>query len=373
MKKRYSLHSKEHEKEVDSLVDLIKDVEQISPLDISVSWENVLLYSRKINRTKKKILFYSLSGVASFLVLVGVFVFQQREGKQSEDLLSVNLLEMPVDTSLHNEVVLLDKDETIKLKDDASVVYGKDGNVYVADENLSGKIIGVNREEESSEKIGQLIVPKGKKASLTFSDGTKLHVNSGSRVIYPQTFAKQKREIVVEGEAFIDVARDEKRPFIVKTPAMEIVVLGTQFNVSAYKEAANTSVVLVKGSVGVKIDKTSDYEVIQPNQLIMHDGHNTQVTDVDVYEYISWIDNVMLLNQRPVGEVLDRLSYSYGRTIYYSPEIKNIPISGKLDLKEDLRESIRIICLSLALNYQEDESNNIVLTLKKGCLCEKPV
>lgn len=364
MEKQNSSYNHDREKDVENLINIIRDVEEIALPDISVSWEKVLLRSRRKGNTSKIVL-YCTSFAAVILVLTGIFVTLRMQSERSGNLLSVNLLEeISADISSHEEVILVDKEEIIKLDDEVSLVYEEDGNVYVAEETSSGKILDKSKTGENPGKINQIIVPKGKKANVTFSDGTKLYVNSGSRVIYPQMFARKKREIIVEGEVFIDVAKDEKRPFIVKTSAMEIVVLGTQFNVSAYKEATSSSVVLVKGSVGVKTDITSDYEVIQPNQLIEYNGMCTQITDVNVYEYISWIDNMMLLNQSTLGQVLDRLSYSYGRTIHCSPEIRDIPISGKLDLKEDLLESIRIICLSLSLEYQEDELNNIVLTLK---------
>ena len=87
--------------------------------------------------------------------------------------------------------------------------------------------------------IRDRIVPVGRRSSITFADGTRLWVNSGSKVVYPVKFAKEKREIFVEGEIYLHVSRDEQKPFIVKTHQMDIKVLGTQFNVTAYENEAN--------------------------------------------------------------------------------------------------------------------------------------
>lgn len=82
---------------------------------------------------------------------------------------------------------------------------------------------------------------------------------------------------------------------------------------------------------------------------------------LDVFEHICWKDNLMLLNDRKVGEVLNRLSRYYGRTILFGKEIGEIPISGKLELRENLEEVVEIICQSLFLRQERDGENNIIL------------
>ncbi len=89
-------------------------------------------------------------------------------------------------------------------------------------------------DEEHS--FNQLIVPNGKRSTLALEDGTKMWINAGSRVIYPNKFKKNKREIYVDGEVYMEVARDEERPFVVKTNMLDVQVLGTSFNVMAYKK-----------------------------------------------------------------------------------------------------------------------------------------
>ncbi len=188
-----------------------------------------------------------------------------------------------------------------------------------------------------------------------------MYVNAGTRVFYPAVFKKDKREILVEGEVFLEVEKDPSRPFIVKTNRFEVKVLGTQFNVCAYKEDAFTSVVLVNGSVEVNSGK-NNRSVLSPNQMIKVNDKGTDIKEVDVFEYICWKDNMMMLNGRKVGETLDRLSRYYGRNIWYNEEIGNIPISGKLDLRENMEDVINIICQSMFLQYKTDANNNIIIS-----------
>lgn len=101
---------------------------------------------------------------------------------------------------------------------------------------------------------------------LTFSDGSKVWVNAGTRVIYPTEFEKDKREIYVDGEIYIEVARDEERPFYVRTKDMNVRVLGTKFNVTAYESEPIRSVVLAQGCVQVETTQTPK-AILAPNQM----------------------------------------------------------------------------------------------------------
>ena len=96
--------------------------------------------------------------------------------------------------------------------------------------------------------------------------------------------------------------------------------------------------------------------------MIKVNDKGTDIKEVDVFEYICWKDNMMMLNVRKVGETLDRLSRYYGRNIWSNEEIGNIPLSGKLDLRENMEDVINIICQSMFLQYKTDANNNIIIS-----------
>ncbi|KKB46959.1 hypothetical protein HMPREF1212_04456 [Parabacteroides sp. HGS0025] len=134
-----------------------------------------------------------------------------------------------------------------------------------------------------------------------------------------------------------------------------------EFNVCAYKEDTSASVVLVNGSVEVRMGRNKKSQ-LSPSQRIEIDEKGSNISEVDVFEYICWKDNMMLLNGRKAGETLDRLSRYYGRGIWYNEEIGNIPLSGKLDLRENIEDVINILCQSLFLQYKTDANNNIIIS-----------
>ena len=181
-----------------------------------------------------------------------------------------------VDTGEVKEVTLVVSDrKKVELANNAKVAYNASGQVSVNSVKL--KEPSVQKEEASAQtsseeamEYNQLIVPKGRRSMIVLADNSKMWINSGSKVIYPRAFKGDRREIFVEGEVYLKVSRDESKPFIVNTSAFDVEVLGTSFNVSAYKGDAHASVVLVEGAVDVK-DAADKHVLMQPNERVQLD------------------------------------------------------------------------------------------------------
>lgn len=341
--------------------DLLRKVHEAEPdrlQEALASWQEI---EARIDKPRTSIRLrsrYILSVAASLAVLLSIGIYFWMDAKKT-DSMSLALLESNTSSLSGDEIVLIESDDKLQLKDESSITYNVDGKSN-AEEHVVKKEVAEGKKEKK-EEINQLIVPKGRRVDITFSDGTRMYVNAGTRVFYPAVFKKDKREIVVEGEVYLDVTKDPSRPFIVKTNGFDVKVLGTQFNICAYKEDVSASVVLVDGRVEVHSGK-NDKSILSPNQMIEINEKGTDIREVDVFEYICWKDNMMMLTDRRVGETLDRLSRYYGRTIWYNEEIGNIPISGKLDLRENMEDVINIICQSLFLQYKTDANNNIIIS-----------
>lgn len=139
--------------------------------------------------------------------------------------------------------------------------------------------IRINNAEKTIPKkeaatFNQLVVPYGKQTTLTLADGTRVWINAGSRLVYPVVFEKQKREIYVEGEIYMEVAHDAERPFSVHTGKMDVCVLGTKFYISSYGRDRTQEVVLLSGSVSVAPAGRSDRGIrIVPGQQAILGRH----------------------------------------------------------------------------------------------------
>ncbi|MCD7936506.1 MAG: FecR domain-containing protein [Tannerellaceae bacterium] len=345
-----------------SLINLVKQHENSVRHETTESWKEI----EKIvsQRKKRHSIKYVFAAAAILFLLITLPVYYFPATAPQQEGLSLALLEKNMDFSAVDTIVMITSGQTVWLDNDTELIYANDGSVEMQETAVIKSDGTQNSGQEPAEAWSEVIVPKGKRIALTLSDGTKLKVNSSSRVIYPNKFNKESREILVNGEIYIEVAHEPERPFFVKTNNMQVKVLGTTFNICSYKEDPFSSVVLVEGSVEVETQQTTT--LLKPHQMLKYTENNLQVNEVDIHEYTSWINNMLYLQEREIGEVLERLSRYYGRNITYSKEVSLIPLSGKLDLRENLEESIEIICISLDLDYQTDESENIILTLKES-------
>mgnify|MGYP002539910071 FL=1 len=265
-------------------------------------------------------------------------------------------------TTINNgEVTLVAGNQAVNLKNESFLKYDAGDSLnlgqYVLDNQTTEAPVLRN-------EMHKIVVPDGKRVDIVFSDGTKMYINSGSKVIYPAVFADDKREILVEGEVYLDVAKNPHCPFIVKTKGFDIRVLGTSFNVSAYGKETSASVVLVQGSVVVTTEDKHEVQ-LKPNQLIDIKGNQTQVREVDVSEYISWKENMLKINQKHLDEVFSKLALYYGYRIQYTSGVAAMSITGKLDLLPDIKDVLDNLCLSFPLKYTMNESKEIYVSLKK--------
>ncbi|MDR3268203.1 MAG: FecR domain-containing protein [Tannerella sp.] len=305
---------------------------------------------RKVARLKT-ILRYAAAGC--ILLAVGLWFYDLKMNRPdpAADYRSFFTDSAALDNLTSGNIVILRHDqEKIEVSEtNVELSHDAEGRMSVNSEAIGNK--PANKPESD---LNRLFVPYGKTTSILMSDGTKIWVNSGSRVMYPSVFAKNKREIYVEGEVFLDVARNEPVPFIVKTDLLEIHVLGTSFNVSAYRNDENQSVVLVTGSVSIKGSSENTTRTILPNQkyVLERNTDTAGVEQVDVVDYICWKYGFLSFRNEKLSAVLKKVERYYNvRIAYDASAIDHTSVSGKLDLKEDIGETFRIIAITAPIEY----------------------
>lgn len=314
---------------------------------------------QNINR-KKRIhqLSYLSIGAAACVALLIIIPFWVMKKKEAPELKPdiVAFADMTKFKSKASEIqlvlsdkqtILLEREETIITYDTTGIIVDKKA---IAQDEISG--------------FNQLIVPLGKRSVLNLSDGTKVWVNSDTRLIYPVHFAEDSREIFVDGEIYIDVVSDAKRPFIVKTKDLDVQVLGTKFNVMAYDTDDEKRIVLVSGAVQVNSKKEGNVTRLSPAQMYTVQDGQSQVQTVDTEKYISWINGIYYCQDESLGSILQRLSRYYGIEISCESSISGVMFSGKLDLKDNLSEIFNNISFTLPISYIEEDGKYKISRLK---------
>lgn len=162
-----------------------------------------------------------------------------------------------------------------------------------------------------------LSTPRGKTFEVVLGDGSKIWLNADSRLEYPSRFVGDRRVVKLYGEAYFQISKDEKRPFIVETDGLQTIVLGTEFNVRNYKKESS-HVTLIEGSVKVNNTANEYSVVLSPgeNARIMEDG-SLGVQKVDVDTYIYWRDGYFYFDNRTFADIMQDIGRWYNVNVVF--------------------------------------------------------
>lgn len=334
-----------------------KNIQKLSTGEKQEMFMQVQKQIEKKQRLKRVRLYLSVSAVACVIftvVLLNPFV-------SSPILSNEDTLAQVIDHTVNEKDIqlILGGNKTITFQKDADIRYNEKGEITIDTEDEQIKTSEATAKEVS---LNTLIVPKGKRSSLTLTDGTKVWINSGTTLHFPTQFDSKKREIRVEGEIYIDVAKDKTRPFYVNTNRMIIDVVGTEFNVSAYSEDAEHAVVLVEGCVNINVD--SKNMRLSPNQMLSTSMGEVSVKEIDVNNYVSWKDGYLQFTSEPLANILKRLSRYYNIPIQYDESCAELKCNGKLFLFDNLNEVLETISNTIPISFQFEETG--ILVQKKG-------
>ncbi|BDD07620.1 anti-sigma factor [Fulvitalea axinellae] len=175
------------------------------------------------------------------------------------------------------------------------------------------------RKLKSVPKINTLSIPRGKRFSVALSDGTKVWLNSDSKLRYPTEFSGDVREVFLTGEAYFEVTKDSKRPFVVKVEDLDIRVFGTAFNVTNYPETSGVRTVLVEGSVGIAKRSQGEFNrkgavMLKPSQSALYDIQENKMrkeTLGNLRFVTAWKDNTLAFYNEPFSSLKTRLERWY--------------------------------------------------------------
>jgi len=264
--------------------------------------------------------------------------------------------------SAKNEDVLLASNKHISLQ----LANGKTINLSAASQQVKVDNITLNNANKklsysAAEATPQLItlrIPAGKDYNIVLSDGTEIMLNSATTLQFPSAFTGSTREVSIQGEAFLRVARQADKPFLVHLPGNTVRVLGTDFNVNSYSPG-NVKVSLVKGAV--RVSNTKDSTTLKPGYEAASNGQGMQVTPFDEEEVLSWQQGVYNFYNTPFSEAASVISRWYGiNFIIDDPALNNRRFTGVINRNKPLHVFLDNMKATSGLHYYiEGESIHI--------------
>lgn len=214
--------------------------------------------------------------------------------------------------------------------------------------------------EEPSPKSNELAIPRGGENTVILADGTTVHLNAGSKLVYPVRFAGKRRIVRLEGEAYFDVKADKKHPFVVQTHLGEVTVLGTAFNVNAYADSPVCYTTLVNGKVEFAAPGAETLTLLPGEQAVVS-AHSSTKRKVDLEEYVGWVEGMYVFNDSPLGEIMKTFERWYDIQVYYeTPALRDIAYSGSLKRYGTVNTFLDALELTGDLTYKINGKNILI-------------
>ncbi|MDI3321377.1 FecR family protein [Pinibacter soli] len=280
-----------------------------------------------------------VSVAAIFLIAVGIVWLIRSKAVEStlpsDDIASTT----DIQPGSAKAILQLASGRSIELGKQSNGTIAKEGSVAI---NASEQTLTyAGTEQSTTTAFNVLSVPKGGKYKLVLSDGTQVWINAASSIKYPAVFKDGERKVMVEGEAFFDVAKDEKKPFIVQVNKATIQVLGTSFNVTNYGDEPTQTTVLVSGKIKV-LAANKQQELSLGQQATIGTTGDISVTDANVQAATAWKEDKFVFKEQSIENIMRQLARWYDVKVVYKGNI-NYHFSAKISRDQPISTILRLL------------------------------
>lgn len=337
----------ESKKNQERFKDMIKANHQMDmnymPIDAENAYKKILerLQNNRSVFKKRYQTIFKYAAISILFFSIGYFHQQDYFNNPTND--EPIIVNNQIETGTDKAVLTLENGKEIALE--------KGTSFQIQNVNSNGEQIAYEARERNSTEVAYnyLTIPRGGQFSIKLSDGTQVWLNSQSQLKYPVSFKEgEDRQVeLIYGEAYFDVSPSTKHKgarFRVINQSQKIEVLGTQFNIKAYKDDDNIYTTLVEGKVSINTSTLN--QILKPSeQANLNLNNNTiNVSTVNVYNEISWKDGVFSFRKKPLEEIMKVLSRWYNIDVnFVNPELKSEGFNGVLGKDQNIEEILESI------------------------------
>ena len=333
-------------------------MEKLEMYDSRVAYGRFL--QKKYQQRRKRRFLINMARVAAvalpFVIALVLYVGLNREEEQMvRPSLASNILpgtSKAVLTLANGQMIPLGKEAT-----DSTII--TDGTQISASGSGVTYASGV---ESESVVYNKLEIPRGGEFCLTLSDGTRVWLNSETSIQYPVAFGAKERRVFVQGEAYLEVAKDANTPFTVQFMSSSVTVLGTSFNIRAYPEEKRSQTTLAEGSV--RIYSPGSSMLLKPGEQAEVSALSGEMVkqEVEVKNFTSWKDGRFVFEQQPLEDIMRTLERWYDiRVIFKDEGAKRISLSGNMKRYGDFSQVMKMLQMTGDVRF-ELHGNDVYIT-----------
>lgn len=326
--------------------------EQLAVKNAFSKTDNFLLKQLAINKIKEsKWKRYKYASIAAsvIFILIGIsyyYITEPALEKHKKEIVKSNQAPGKSQATL-----TLANGQTIKLDDKLAgeIVEQSDIKVY---KQQDGQLVYQVNNKSSGERAGKQIVafntirtPKGGQYQVVLPDGSKVWLNAASSLRFPVSFTGEERIVELTGEAYFDISKNMKKPFLVKTAEQLVRVLGTQFNINNYEDAGGVKTTLVEGKIAVSINNTKDglagQRILKPGQQALV-KHSIEVKQANMEEALAWRNGWFVFNDAYLKDILKQLTRWYAVEVDWE-SVPHLRYNGAIPRNVNLSKALEML------------------------------
>ncbi len=300
-----------------------------------------------IAKYKRSFTWWRIAAAAAilFFAVTGVYLWLNPKQPGQQIAQSIKISKDARNTIVpggNKAVLTLSNGSSIILDSTHQGTLSKQGNAKVM--KLNTATLAYNAGDENSQEIvyNTLSTPNGGQYQLILSDGTRVWLNSASSIHFPTIFRGKERDVAVTGEAYFEVAKNAAMPFKITVKDMEVLVLGTHFNIMAYDDESSMNTTLLEGSV--KVTKGYLNKMLVPGQQsIINKKGDIKIMDADIEEVMAWKNGWFQFNSYDIEKVMRQISRWYDVEIVYEGKIPTGHFSGLVSRDNDISQVLKIM------------------------------
>ncbi|MBD0725845.1 hypothetical protein B6A10_11695 [Flavobacterium sp. L1I52] len=345
---------------------LIDDLEMYSKNDKIKAWKTIELKIQKQNNKSLFVLNNKLwlkyTAAAILILALGLtYVFKTNLFQNKYD-------RVPKLVNVNNVIIPGSNKATLTLADGSVVTLEKGSSYQTQNAKSNGEEIVYNQKSKTDETVlfNYLTIPRGGQFHLVLADGTEVWLNSETQLKFPVSFVEgENRKVeLVYGEAYFDVSPSTNHKgskFKVLNKSQEIEVLGTEFNVKAYKDESNIYTTLVEGKVSIKTEKSKD--ILRPSEQsnLNLKTYDLSISEVNVYGEVSWKDGIFSFKGKTLKEIMKVISRWYDvEVVFEDKNLEQVKFRGTLNKNQSIEE-ILLIMKSYSVNNYQIKGKTIIL------------
>jgi len=321
--------------------------------------------NHQINAPKKGFKKYWIAVAASLIFALGlIWLVSYKVHNASIELVQNSSADAkrPVMPGNNKATLTLADGSNIDLTDSRKGLLSKQGSVVIG-KSGEGKIVYNAKEGEARSTaalFNMISTPRGGQYQVVLSDGTKVWLNAASSIKFPTVFTGHERKVELTGEAYFEVAKNKDRPFKIAVEQMSIEVLGTHFNVDAYKDEGVIKTTLLEGAVKLVTGNHQAY--LKPGQqATLNQQQSFNIGSVNTEEAVAWKNGYFIFNNENIQSIMKKISRWYDVEVVYNGKVDERDFGGTVSRFDSVAEVLKSLELTGTVHFKIEGRKIIVM------------